>query len=108
MSESHIVADVLLTLGQRPDLCRAWRNNAGKARPLHSPDRVMTFGVPGQADISGILLGSGKRLELECKTDIGRQSKEQRNFEAMILAAGGVYAVVRSGAEALAVVEAAA
>lgn len=106
-SERDIQASILLALGQEHAICRAWRSNCGKARPLSSPEVVVTYGVPGQADISGILLG-GRRLELEVKTDIGRQSAEQKRFEAMIRAMGGEYILARSVEEAVERVRAAA
>jgi hypothetical protein len=53
------------------------------------------FGVPGQADISG-LLSSGRRVEIEVKSATGRQSPQQRAFEAMISKFGGLYILARS------------
>ena len=55
----------------------------------------MRFGVPGQADISGIL-SDGRRLEIECKTSTGRQSAKQRAWQRMIEKYGGVYILARS------------
>jgi hypothetical protein len=53
------------------------------------------FGVPGQADISGILVG-GRRLEIEVKGPTGRMSDQQRKFRAMIECFGGLYILARS------------
>lgn len=51
---------------------------------------VMEFGIPGQADVSGILDG-GYRAEIEVKTGSGRLSKEQIAFKTMIEVWGGFY-----------------
>lgn len=106
MSERHIQAEILLALGARSHLGRFWRQNVGKARPLNSPHQVITYGVPGAADISGIL-ADGRRAELEVKRPGEYQSPEQKRFQAMIESLGGFYAVVRSVDEAVAAVEAA-
>jgi hypothetical protein len=42
----------------------------------------------------------GRYLAVECKTPRGRQSPDQINFERWITARGGVYALVRSAADA--------
>ena len=39
--------------------------------------RLVRFGVPGQADLTGILPG-GKRLEIETKSDTGRAATAAR------------------------------
>ena len=58
------------------------------------------YGLVGSADIMGILLG-GKIICFECKTGNSVQSKEQKNFEAMIKRFGGLYLVVRAPQEAV-------
>lgn len=64
MSEKGNQNAILAAFGGRPYI-RLWRANVGVARPLRS-ERVIRFGVKGQADLSGIL-ACGKRLEIECK-----------------------------------------
>ena len=54
----------------------------------------MKFGVNGQADISGIM-SDGKRLEIEVKSERGRQSKAQKAFQRVIERMGGVYILAR-------------
>jgi hypothetical protein len=71
---------------------RLWRNNTGVARIGR---RVVRFGVPGQADLTGIL-PDGRRLEIEVKSADGRQTEEQRNYQSMIERFGGVYVLARS------------
>lgn len=101
MREQQIQQAILAALGARKDL-RIWRANTGVA--YGDDGRQVRFGAPGQADISGILRG-GRRLELEVKAPGGQPTQQQANFGAMVLAMGGVWAVVRSVEEAIAVVE---
>jgi len=71
---------------------RLWRANVGAAR---IGNRVVRFGIPGQADLTGIL-PDGRRLEVEVKSPTGRQTPSQRAFEAMIEKFNGVYVLARS------------
>ena len=87
-------------LSGRQDL-RAWRNNVGAAR---DGGRFVRFGLPGSADITGILQ-DGRRREIEVKGPRGRLSEKQKNFGAMIEKFGGVYGVVSSAAEAIELLE---
>jgi len=91
MSEKQLQHDILHAFGTRPDL-RVWRANVGVARIGR---RVVRFGVPGQADITGIL-PNGRRLEIEVKAPTGRQSEDQANFQRMIERFGGLYVLARS------------
>ena len=91
LPEKQLQNAILRTFGTRLDM-RIWRANVGVAR---YGDRVVVFGLPGQADISGLLPG-GIRLEIEVKSPTGRQSEDQRNFQAMIERFGGVYVLARS------------
>jgi len=104
MTEQQIQQEILIALGRRPD-CRVWRQNSGTA-PSWDGKRVVRFGVPGCADISGLLI-DGRRLEIEVKKAGGKQSPDQVNFQRMIERFGGVYMLVYSVAEAVAGVDAA-
>lgn len=77
---------------------RLWRANVGVARiggPRRAGGRVVRFGLPGQADLTGILPG-GVRLEIEVKGPDGRQTAEQHAFQQVIERFGGVYVLARS------------
>jgi hypothetical protein len=102
MLERDIQERVLLALaGDRR--IRIWRAATGK---LQTPDgKWVQFGLPGQADLSGIVVGSGRRLEVEVKTETGRLSVRQVAFQDMIRASGGIYLTVRSPEEARALLE---
>lgn len=91
MTEKQIQNLILLTFGTRHDM-RIWRANVGVAQMGR---RIVRFGVPGQADLTGILPG-GIRLEIEVKTNAGQQTAEQKNYQRIIERFGGVYVLARS------------
>lgn len=90
--EAELVSAILHTFGSRPDL-RLWRANVLVARDKSG--RIIRAGIKGQADISGLLAPSGRRLEIECKAGT-KQSEAQRNWQAMIEKFGGLYILARS------------
>lgn len=92
MTEKQLLNLILLAFGTRSDM-RVWRANVGVARMPGG--RVVRFGVPGQADITGILPG-GVRLEIETKSQDGRQTPEQQAYQRVIERFGGVYVLARS------------
>ena len=79
-----------------------WRANSGHLRG--AAGRPVMVNSPGCADVLGVVRGVSVGLEI--KTEAGRQSPEQKAWQVIFEAAGGVYAVVRSVGEARAVVEA--
>lgn len=91
MTEHALVQSILIEFGSRPTL-RLWRVNTGAALGRAG---FVRFGLPGMADISGIMQG-GRRIEIECKTATGRQSPEQKRWQAMIEKFGGLYVLARS------------
>lgn len=92
MSETEFNQRVLLRFGADPRL-RIWRQNTGVGLTMDA-ERVIRFGLRGSGDISGILMG-GSRIEIEDKTKTGRQSKNQKAFQAMIERFGGLYVLAR-------------
>jgi hypothetical protein len=99
-SERQIQHEILSTLGSRPDLAMIWRNNTGKARSLHDPNVVVSFGVPGSPDIIGFLR-NGRFLGIEVKAARGNQSEQQRRFQARCEQMGGLYVLARSVDDAM-------
>ena len=69
----------------------AFRMNTGKAR---MGGRFVTFGIPGQPDIFAII--QGRFVGIEVKTETGRQSKDQKNWQRNCERAGGIYILARS------------
>lgn len=100
-SEAHtkLVDDVHLAIGSLA-FARIWKNATGAARSFDNPDRVVSFGLKGSSDLVGVLKG-GKILCIECKTGNATQSKDQKNFEAMIKLFGGYYFVVKTVEDAI-------
>lgn len=101
-AERDIQYDILKAWGAHPRL-RLWRANVGvgwfahgePARKTDAESYPVKFGVPGQADVSGIIAPWGRRLEIECKTATGRQSAEQKTFQRVVEAMGGVFILAR-------------
>ena len=104
-NHSHLVNKTLLWIGENCPHIRAWKNPTGQAYTIASvADYIdsgdvkklvrISFGMVGQADISGIIQG-GKRIEIEIKTGTGKQSAVQKSWQAMIEQRGGLYLVVR-------------
>ena len=115
MQEKKIQNQILREFATKPEM-RLWRANVGRAVPiahiklieqavlnnnrnealnLLSRCPMIRFGIKGQADLNGILDG-GTRLEIEVKSEKGKQSKEQIIYENMITNKGGIYILARS------------
>jgi hypothetical protein len=124
LSETAILRAVQLAAGGLPGV-RLFRNQVGTGaagqiigRPepgvLLVRGNPVTMGLcPGSSDLVGWRLVTvtpdmvgqtvAQFLALEVKTATGRLSDQQRNFIEAINRAGGLAAVVRSGAEAIAI-----
>jgi hypothetical protein len=98
MTEAQLQDAIRLELGKHPALC-LWRNNIGRAK-IRGYWVAYGVGGPGAADLIGLF--RGRFVALEIKTPIGRQSPEQRTFQSLVERKGGVYAVLRSVADAAA------
>jgi hypothetical protein len=108
--ETTLQQEIRLAVGTRPDL-RLYRNNCGSL-PDPRTGRLVTFGLTkGSADLIGwrtITIGPehvGQRLavflSIEVKTPTGRVTPQQRNWQAAVLAAGGISGIARSVSDAL-------
>jgi hypothetical protein len=98
--EFEILNAVLVALSALPG-CMVWRENSGVGRTQSGA--YLRAGVAGIADIMGVY--HGRAIAIECKTERGKQSRQQMRFQVAFSQAGGLYAVVRSADEALAMVE---
>lgn len=93
MKETIIQLKILKHLQAKGIYC--WRNNNGALwDPKLRIYRNNPLMKPGIADI--IAVHNGKHIEIECKTDVGRQSPAQKIHQKRIEAAGGVYILARS------------
>lgn len=89
-AHTRLVATCMFYLNSHPGRY-AWKNNTGTASRRGFK---IKFGDKGSADI--IACVSGCFVGFECKTGKGRQSKDQRAWQAKIVEAGGKYFIVRS------------
>ena len=85
---------ILRAWGAHPRI-RIARINTGKAYPPHSR-QLVTFGVPGTADIVGIIAPEGRLIMIEVKSAAGKQRAAQVVMQRVITAFGGLYMVARS------------
>ena len=95
LSEAQILAEIMARCGARAD-CRLWRQNTGAG--VMGDGRFVRYGIPGQADISGIYL-DGRRIEIEVKATKGRVSDAQKAWAEMIKNHNGLYLLARSADE---------
>ena len=115
MTANDITRKILLTLPDRVP-CRVWRRNVGAgypSGPVHQAmrllesnrasealallrrTRVVVFGLPGEADIDGILQG-GRRLAVEVKAGADRVRPEQAGYQRMLELYGGLYVIAHT------------
>ena len=96
MTEAAVQSEIHRAIGSRPTV-RLWRANTGAARDIRT-GRAVRFNIPGTPDLIGIVSvgGIGAFLGIEVKSAKGRQTKAQKNFQAMIVARGGCYILARS------------
>lgn len=73
--------------------CFIWRNNTGSYET--AAGHYVSYGLKGSPDIIG-MLPNGRFLGVEVKTDTGKQTKEQKQFEERCKACGGIYIIARS------------
>ncbi len=69
---------------------------ARKTDPFAYPVR---FGIPGTADVMGLIWPEGRMLAIEIKSDTGRQSKDQATFQRVVTKYGGLYILARTLAD---------
>lgn len=105
--ESSIQAAIRLALGQEHDVT-LFRNNCGQGEFWLSSGKTqrVQYGLcVGSSDLIGLLAPSGRFIALEIKSESGRETPEQKKFQAHIRAMGGFAATVRSVEEARAALE---
>jgi len=97
--ETALVKACIEVLKLRGALC--WRQNTGKVKLEYKGKiRYVPFGVPGMADIGGILPG-GRALQVECKVGSNKLTALQAAFLEQVRAQGAVGLVVYSVDELL-------
>jgi hypothetical protein len=101
MNEHALQAQVANELALRMPADVLWSavDHAAKLSGRQAGDRKRRGVKKGQPDLRFVLPPNGQSAEIELKSDKGRQSPEQRAWEAQTVAAGGLYAVCRCMAE---------
>lgn len=90
--EAETQREILAAYANHPRVV-LWRQNTGAAA---IGKRFVRFGLPGQADISGLIAPSGRALFIEVKSDTGKQSEVQRTFQRFVERSGAIYILARS------------
>lgn len=89
--ESDVVRAVLDYAHRRGGY--AYRQNSGAIVATYKgKKRIIRYGEPGASDT--VLIVNGVFF-VECKDELGKQSDEQKAWQAQIEQAGGVYLLVR-------------
>lgn len=86
--------------------CLMYRQQSGLFRSLNDPERKIMVGMPGMSDSAMIvplkitpeMVGQtiGVSVQAEFKTENGRQSPKQKNWQAATESAGGIYKIFRT------------
>ena len=104
----------MLAVGARPDVL-IWRQQSGLFRQYEAPHNPVRVGTPGIADSMAVvaititpdMVGKtiGVAVAPEFKTDTGKQSERQKNWQDAFERRGGIYRLVRNAADMLALVD---
>jgi hypothetical protein len=95
--ETDIMRRILVALSELPNSLW-WRQNTGVFRSFNGRE-VIRCGIPGMADIGGMLRGLA--VQIEVKTPLGRLSLEQKRWSAAVERAGGIFLCCRDPTDAL-------
>ena len=94
-SSEKIFMDYFLIEASKIPGVTVWRQNTGSRifrDPATGEKRRFRAGPPkGAADVAGIAEPSGRCLQIEMKAPRKKQTKQQKQWEAMIRRRGGIY-----------------
>lgn len=90
---SELVNQALIVVSQQGVKATKTHSMMARTYDNYQPVRI---GTPGWSDITAIVPPFGRALLLEAKTGQGKQSQQQRQFEAIATKTGAVYGVIRS------------
>lgn len=91
--ESDIKKKILDRLGGREDV-RVWGQATGKLYDRWG--NMISFGKVGSADITGYVMGTGTRIEIEVKRPGEKQRPDQVDFGDAVSSGGVIYFVTTS------------
>lgn len=87
-------AERISTTGRIKDNTKTYVDVCGFTRKIGSTQWIPGTNTPGSADISAVIDGRAIKIEVKFKKD--KQSKNQKNYEAAITKAGGIYLIATS------------
>lgn len=101
MTETDIVKEILASLCKKYiGIGLFYRRNTGA---VEAAERFIKFGLPGMADISGII--NGRAIEIEVKSTKGRQTQFQKNWQKAVERVGGIYILTHTVEDCLSQIE---
>lgn len=83
--------------GRYVDNTQVFTDVVGRTRSIGTGQWLPSSGTKGTADISAVIRGRAVKIEIKYGRD--RQSDDQRNYQAQIETAGGIYLIVRTFAQ---------
>jgi hypothetical protein len=89
-------AERISTTGRMIDQRKTYTDVVGFRRTIGSVKWIKGSGTKGSADVSSVI--SGKSVKIEIKIGRDRQSESQRQYQAAIERAGGVYWIAKDWA----------
>jgi hypothetical protein len=91
--EGSLKKQILAWAEKDPRVC-LWNNAVGL---MTTPDgqRKYQMGLPGSADITGVLRG-GRRIEIETKSKVGKPKTNQLHFQRLVERYGALYVLART------------
>lgn len=112
--ETIIQNEAMLEVGCDPDVL-VWRQQVGNFRAMDNPNRIVKIGIPGMSDAMMVVRVKitpdmvGKEIGVAVAPEFkvpksGRQSDKQKLWQASIERRGGIYRLIRSAADMLALV----
>ncbi len=95
VSEARVLFQILSAWGAHPRLRIARMNTGGAMVGKGKQKRFVRYGIPGTADIVGLIAPSGRMLQIECKSATGVQSTAQKAMQRVVTDFGGIYILAR-------------
>jgi hypothetical protein len=101
--ETNIQNKIMLEMSARGAM--VWRNQTGKFRSMNDPNRIISVGQTGSADILACvptvitleMVGKtvGLCVAIEVKTETGKQRSDQKSWQEAFENHGGRYILAR-------------
>lgn len=87
-------AERINTMGRMIDNRKTYTDVIGRTKTIGSAKYIPTTGTKGSSDISATIKGISVKVEVKIGKD--RQSQAQKDYQAMIERAGGIYLIARN------------